>query len=85
MSDGHPRIARDRATVAERTTIHLEPDLRRAIEAFARRNRRPAAEVILDALGEYLLQRVGARLPPWVGSVTDAPPTDPSTIEAQMR
>jgi uncharacterized protein len=62
MSDGHPRAACGSAPVAETTTIQLDPDLRPAIEASARRNGRSVAEVIRDALGEYLLQRARPRL-----------------------
>jgi uncharacterized protein len=62
MSDGRPRTARGSAAVAERTTIHLDPALRQAIEASARRNGRSVAEVIRDALGEYVLQRARLRL-----------------------
>jgi uncharacterized protein len=62
MSEGDPWTARGSAAVAERTTIQLDPDLRPAIEASARRNGRSVAEVIRDALGEYLLQRARPRL-----------------------
>jgi metal-responsive CopG/Arc/MetJ family transcriptional regulator len=69
----------------EKTTIYLEGDLRRRLQVFARRASRPQAEVIRDAIREYLLRHAQPTIPSWVGSVTDAPPTDSSTIKQEMR
>jgi predicted nucleic acid-binding protein len=62
MSEDHARTARGSGAVAERTTIQLDQHLRPAIEASARRNGRSMAEVVGDALGEYLRQRARPRL-----------------------
>ena len=69
----------------EKTTIYLDAELRRRLHAFARQTSQPQAEVIRDALREYLMRHARPRLPSWVGSITDAPPTDSSTIKQEMR
>jgi hypothetical protein len=52
----------------ERTTVYLSSDLRRELEDAARRERRPKAELVREALQQYL-NRQGRPRPSFVGSM----------------
>ena len=57
----------------EKTTVYLDPEQQRRLRALARRQGRPQAEVIREAIAEYLGRRSDAVLPSWVGIAdTDA-------------
>jgi Ribbon-helix-helix protein, copG family len=85
MSCPQPRTAVGSIAVVEMTTVDLDGDARRRLRALARRSARSPEELIRDAISEYLEGHREHRLPAWVGSVTDAPPTDSSTIKREMR
>ena len=46
----------------EKTTLYLPADLQRALGATAKREGRPQAEIIREALAAYLSERVPVRL-----------------------
>lgn len=69
----------------EKTTVYLDADLRAKLQALAKRRGVPQAELIREALAVYLLSQRQRRLPSWVGSVTDGPATDASTIKQELR
>ncbi len=69
----------------EKTTVYLDADLRAKLQALAKRRSVPQAELIREALAIYLLSQRQRRLPSWVGSVTDGPVTDSSTIKQELR
>ncbi|MDH3403887.1 MAG: ribbon-helix-helix domain-containing protein [Acidobacteriota bacterium] len=50
----------------KRTTIYFDPDLEAELKAEVRRSRRPMAELIREAVREYLA-RATAASPPGVG------------------
>ncbi len=54
----------------ERTTVYLSEEIQRGLRLLAKRTRRPQAELIRDALGEYLARQGLPRMPGWVGMVS---------------
>jgi len=46
----------------EKTTLYLPPDLQRSLGAAAKREGRPQAEIIREALAAYLANRTPVRL-----------------------
>ena len=54
----------------EKTTVYLDPGNQRRLRALARRLDRPQAELIREAIDEYLGRRAGFPLPSWVGIVS---------------
>jgi len=54
----------------EKTTLYLPADLQRALAAIAKRDRRPQAEIIREALTSYLSERRTVRLRS-IGAGTD--------------
>ncbi|MEX0985736.1 MAG: CopG family transcriptional regulator [Actinomycetota bacterium] len=69
----------------EKTTVYLDAGLRAKLQALAKRRSVPQAELIREALAIYLLSQRQRGLPSWVGSVTDGPVTDSSTIKRELR
>lgn len=51
----------------EKTTIYLDPELRRRLQALAKRRHAPQAELIREALTAYLDAAPPPPLPSWVG------------------
>ncbi len=50
--------------------MYLTDELQRDIKALAKRTGRPQADLIREALGEYLARQEQPRLPSWVGSAS---------------
>lgn len=69
----------------EKTTIYLDADLKRRLAAAARRTGLSQAEIIRDAVGEYMKRAERGSVPSWVGAITDAPVTDAATIKQELR
>jgi predicted transcriptional regulator len=69
----------------EKTTVYLDATLRAKLQALAKARGVPQAELIREALAVYVLSQRQHRLPSWVGSVTDGPATDSSTIKQELR
>jgi predicted nucleic acid-binding protein len=67
------------------STIDLDIDLRRRLQVLSRRSGNPLAGLIRQALTEFLAGHEEFRLPAWVGSITDDPPTDPSPLQRGRR
>jgi|HubBroStandDraft_4_1064222.scaffolds.fasta_scaffold1578188_2 hypothetical protein len=49
----------------EKTTLYLEPELHRQLQDAARRQKRPQAQLIREAVAAYL----AAQTPPWPRSI----------------
>jgi predicted transcriptional regulator len=56
----------------EKTTVYLSEEIQRGLGAVARRTGRPKAELIREALEQYLEREDTPTIPSWVGSI-DAP------------
>jgi predicted transcriptional regulator len=54
----------------EKTTLYLSPELRRSLHAAAVRQRRPQAELVREALADYLSKLQRPRLS-WIGMGED--------------
>lgn len=67
----------------ERTTVYLSEDLRRRLAATARTSRRPQAELIREALDEYLDRQSRPR-PTFIGMAND-PGVDSEVVKAWVR
>jgi len=67
----------------DKTTVYLTRELRLRLESLARRERRPQAVLIREALSEYLDGR-GSSMPSFVGSVS-IPGTDAATFKREAR
>jgi predicted nucleic acid-binding protein/predicted DNA-binding protein len=65
--------------------IDLDVDLRRRLQVLSRRSGHPLAGLIRQALTEFLAEHEEFRLPAWVGSITDGPAPDPSTVRDERR
>jgi predicted transcriptional regulator len=63
----------------------LHPDQQRRLRVLAKREDRPQAELIRQAVTEFLTRHDEHRLPSWVGSAKDAGATDSSTIKREIR
>lgn len=50
----------------KRTTVYLEPELEISLKVLAKRESKPMAEIIREALRGYLKKR-GSKLPPGAG------------------
>lgn len=70
----------------EKTTLYLTPDLQRELVATARREGRPQAAIVRDALERYMATAPRG-LPPSVGAVDTCPDdgVDASNVKAWMR
>ena len=53
-----------------KTTIHIPKDEMAALEAIAKREARPKAQVIREALSQYVAER-GRKLPSWIGMIDE--------------
>ena len=53
-----------------KSTIYFEPNQVAALEALAKREGRPRAEIIRDAVDRYVVES-GRQLPAWVGMIKD--------------
>ena len=62
----------------------LDADQQRRLRVLAKREGRPHAELIRQAVTEFLT-RQEYRLPSWVGIVRHGPVTDSSTIKREIR
>ena len=51
-----------------KTTVYLDGDVYRRLQALARKRRRPAAELVREAVAEYTAKRAPARLPRSLGA-----------------
>jgi predicted transcriptional regulator len=58
------------ARAVGKTTVYLPPELRRSLRAAAIRQRRPQAELVREALTDYLSKLQRPRLP-WIGMGED--------------
>jgi len=54
----------------EKTTVYLDVQLRRDLAALARRLERPQAELIREAIAEYLARQDTPPLPSFVGAIS---------------
>jgi len=54
----------------EKTTVYLDAQLRRDLAALSRRLERPQAELIREAIAEYLARQDIPSLPSFVGSIS---------------
>jgi Ribbon-helix-helix protein, copG family len=54
----------------EKTTVYLDTDLRRGLQALARRTGRPQADLIREAVRAYLSDQRRPGLPSWIGMVS---------------
>jgi len=68
-----------------KTTVYLDPEIQRGLRALSRAQRRPQAELIREALSQYLDRVADYELPPWVGSWKLGPETDASSIKREAR
>lgn len=55
--------------LVEKTTLYLTDELQRDMRALARRTGRPQADLIREALTQYLARQHGPPLPSFVGAV----------------
>ena len=69
----------------QKTTVYLDPEVQRGLRALSRAQRRPQAELIREALAQYLDRAADYELPPWVGSWKLGPQTDAATIKGEAR
>jgi len=69
----------------QKTTVYLDPEVQRGLRAMSRAQRRPQAELIREALSQYLDRAADYELPPWVGSWKLGPQTDAATIKREAR
>jgi len=69
----------------QKTTVYLDPEIQRGLRALSRAQRRPQAELIREALSQYLDRAADYDLPPWVGSWKLGPETDAATIKQEAR
>ena len=69
----------------QKTTVYLDPEVQRGLRALSRARRRPQAELIREALAQYLDRATDYELPPWVGSWKLGPQTDAATIKREAR
>lgn len=53
-----------------KTTIHIPADEMAALEALAKSEARPKAQLIREALSQYVAER-GRKLPDWIGMIED--------------
>ncbi len=51
-----------------KTTVYLDAEVYRRIQALAKRTRRPAAELVREAVAEYAARRAPIRLPRSLGA-----------------
>ncbi len=72
-------------TAMEKTTVYLDPDTQRGLRAMARALGRPQAELIREALSQYLERSADPQLPSWVGMWKHGPQTDAATIKPEAR
>lgn len=68
----------------EKTTLYLPDDLLAAYAAMSRRQRRPKAELMRDALREYA-ERHEHLLPDWVGMVESDGEVNSSNVKEWLR
>ena len=54
--------------MASKTTVYLEGPAYRRLKQLARRERRPAAELVREAVAEYVRRRAPTRRPRSLGS-----------------
>ena len=69
----------------QKTTVYLDPEILRGLRAMSRAMHRPQAELIREALSQYLDRAADYDLPPWVGSWKLGPETDAATIKREAR
>jgi hypothetical protein len=69
----------------QKTTVYLDPEIQRGLRTLSRAQRRPQAELIREALSQYLDRAADYDLPPWVGSWKLGPETDAATIKREAR
>jgi hypothetical protein len=55
-------------SIVEKTTVYLDADLRRELQVLARRTGRPQAELIRQALAEYVGRQAKPSLPSFIGA-----------------
>jgi predicted transcriptional regulator len=67
----------------EKTTMYLTEELQRDLKALAKRTGRPQADLIREALGEYIERSRTSKLPSWVGIA--AVGGDASTVKQELR
>ena len=63
--------------------MYLTGELRRDLKALAKRTGRPQADLIREALGQYLERSRSSKLPSWVGIA--AVGGDASTVKQELR
>ena len=68
-----------------KTTVYLDPEIQRGLRAMSRSLGRPQAELIREALAQYLERSAGPELPSWVGMWKHGPETDAATVTSQAR
>lgn len=51
-----------------KTTIYLDAEVYRRLQALAREHQRPAAELVREAVAEYTLRHAGTRQPSSLGA-----------------
>ena len=54
MHDGQPYMAYGTIADMQKTTVYLDPEVQRGLRALSRAQRRPQAELIREALAQYL-------------------------------
>jgi predicted transcriptional regulator len=69
----------------EKTTVYLDQETRRGLKALSRATGRPQAELIREALDEYLDRTPRYALPGWVGAWKHGPSTDSGEIKRVAR
>ena len=67
----------------KRTTIYLEPDLELPLKREARRQKRPMADLVRDALRRYLGESP-CRRPPGAGAFTSGKKDTASRVDAAL-
>ncbi len=69
----------------EKTTVYLPKELQQALRAASKKAGRPQADLIREALEQYLERsNQGRPLPAWVGSV-DVPGTEAGALKRELR
>jgi len=80
---GSPYMAYGTLRHVEKTTMYLTNELQRDLKALAKRTGRPQAELIREALGQYIERSRSSELPSWVGIA--AVGGDASTVKQELR
>jgi len=68
----------------EKTTLYLPPELMTAFAALAHKQRRAKAELMRDALRQYV-ERQEYQLPDWVGMIASDNKVNSSNVKEWLR